>query len=68
MVLKTTTALAEKLDITLPTIINWRKRGMPFIKTGPSSYSYDFKKVLSWLKENPGYKDWIDQMKKDGKI
>ena len=44
--------LCNKIKVTRPTLLAWRKKGMPFIKVN-KSVRFEYDKVLEWmLKKN----------------
>ena len=47
--LMTSQELADYFKVTMQTIYNWRKEGVPSIKIG-REYRYELDKVMEWLK------------------
>ncbi len=43
------TDLAEKLGVNIRTIINWRRKGLPFTKLKCGSVMFDMQAVTKWL-------------------
>lgn len=43
--------LKKELKVTRPTLLSWRKQGMPHIKKGRLVF-YEIDKVLIWLAES----------------
>lgn len=42
--------MSELLKVSQPTLINWRKRGMPFKKVG-NGIRFEKEKALQWIDE-----------------
>jgi hypothetical protein len=42
--------LKEKLGISRQTVVNWRKKGMPFIKIN-KAVRYDYNDCMEWVKQ-----------------
>lgn len=68
MIVKSTTELAAILGVSLPTVAQWRGRGMPYKMKGPTRYEYNKKEVLKWLHSHPRYKDWLRELAQSKKI
>jgi len=50
--------LAEKLRITILTVINWEKRGMPVLRAGlKSDPRYDWEDVKQWMSKKDASND-----------
>ena len=43
--------LAKALGIHPRTVLNYRKKGLPYIKIGDRSTRYDFDEVVEWFKK-----------------
>jgi len=48
--------MAELLKVSEPTLINWRKRGMPFRKVG-HGVRFEKSKALQWVEEQAAEKE-----------
>jgi|CZCB01.1.fsa_nt_gi excisionase family DNA binding protein len=48
--LMTSREVADYLKVTMQTIYNWRKEGVPSFRIG-HEYRYDLEKVMKWLSE-----------------
>ena len=48
--LMTSQEVADYFKVTMQTVYNWRKEGVPRIRIG-HEYRYDLEKVMQWLTE-----------------
>ena len=48
--LMTSQEVADYFKVTMQTVHNWRKEGVPSIRIG-HEYRYDLEKVMKWLEE-----------------
>ena len=46
--LMTSSEIAEYFSVTMQTVYNWRKEGVPSIRIG-HEYRYDLLKVMEWV-------------------
>ena len=47
--LMTSQEIADHFKVTMQTVYNWRKEGVPSFKIG-REYRYELEKVMMWLK------------------
>ncbi len=56
--------LAEKLSVNIRTIINWRRKGLPFTKNKDGGVMFCMKKVDAWLDARKEKSKYCEQFNK----
>ena len=59
--------LAARLKVSVQSIHNWHKEGLPFITRGSRFVLYELTEVLDWLRKRPGQtKTYVNGREFDG--